>query len=402
MNALNRKYCALLVALFLLVVAMPNVFGEQIDDDTKAVNDIVTDYWQRSDLRERAESLLNIPVLAIDDDGNLEPRLSQLFKITYCYYIEEISKMEGIKALHNAPHALCPIVNRNPNLSDEDLIASFKKMFREEILRLTNNFYNGEIGLVIRQMPLPKQELGDKSLRLINMHNLLSDEPFTVKTENGIATISVRHLLNKDRRSIWESNITREMKRFQFEIKSDDVKNIVLDLKGVKAADLSSVMYIVAQLIRKVDTQSVDLVEYKPYVDSSIANDVRYVALFHGDEFRLVASKKLGGRSSFEQTLSLRPELRALSRVPLKILVDNETSGYVELIPQLLTAVGKGVTVTGETSGAITAELSMDGGVVNVLGHELFFSAGELLVTNGKTLRPYKFQKFEGVRGAKK
>lgn len=384
----GSRYYLLLMASLVLVGASQNVFAG-IDDEIKTVDDIVKMYWKYSDIRERAKSTLNSSLVAIDDQGNLAPQLPKLFRVTYCYYIEEISRSRD-KAFE-----LCPIVDPDKKSTEEELLVHYKRLFRAEVLKITGAQYREDIAVVTRKMPLPKEKLGDKALRLIPVSSLSREKPFSEKVENGVLTISVMHLLAKNRFKARDSHISKEPDRFRFDLHAD-LNKAILDLRGVSAADLPSAMYIIAQLIRGPDSTWLKLVEYKPSEASSNTTNRIYAAFFFPKDFRIRTSEKLGPKASFEEHHYVANDLRYLTEIPLEILVDKDTAGYTELIPKILTAVGSGVTVYGETAGIITAELAMGDGVTGVKGSELIFSAGELLVTDGKELFPSRFKKFEG------
>ena len=99
----------------------------------------------------------------------------------------------------------------------------------------------------------------------------------------------------------------------------------------------------------------------------------------------IVLAKEEG---AMDQIHYVNADLLSLSDIPIEIKVDEETKGYAELIPILLKSIRSDVTVIGNSSGSVTAELAMA-----VPEGEMIFSAGDLLITDGKGLKSHKFQK---------
>lgn len=365
MRLFVRKWF-LLMFVAMIILPIWSSFAGSLDQDIATLDDIINNYWGYSDIKDRENDIDSLP---------------KMFEVVYCHILE-MAYVEKEKLFLD-----CPI-----EFLAGDTLEKFRNKFKEELLTICNNKYSGDILKILKEDPLPAERLGDRSIRVINVDALSKKKPFEITKGNKIVTIKVNHLLHQDRRRSRSSNISREPDRFKFRIDNSDVSKLILDLRGVYAADLSAVIYLIAQLPEAALSKPLDLVKYVPSKNSSNQKNVLYSAVqldAESEEKRtfIVLAKEDG---ALDQIHYVNADLLSLSDIPLEIKVDEGTKGYAELIPIILKSVRVGVTVTGNSSGSITAELAMAGAGS---GGEIIFSAGDLLITDGKDLKSHKFQK---------
>lgn len=332
------------------------------------IDGIITKFWRHSDVKERSPELTKV----------------ELFRKTYCYYLGTLGDN-------------CKLDNYKKE-NDEDIkIVALRKEF--ESAAALQGLVESELEVVFDEMPLPFSELGDKSMRIINVSDLVNELPLEISVDNGVAKIKVRHLILKNRDMVGSSNVMKgesaeELANLQIvrTLQEKDLSKIIIDLADVNAADLPVVFYFIAQFINDKPSKNLHLVEYKgvEVFGSSKSIIYSFKSLINGMLTIRVKESVLG-----QKDLEISGSLRKFSSAPLEIKVNEKTRGYVELIPIILKSLNKNVTVTGKTSGSVTAEVTLGEDVIGTKGKEFIFSGGDLLVTDGTKPISRRFKGFE-------